>query len=308
MTKAYMVPNDGNVHHYTDTGGLIGILQGRKLWATNIQFLNDSLEYEFGLQSVTDGLRSSLAKRRDTDSEESPFTSELEDSVQTVIRLLKNIGTSTKDGQFVCCFSNYCDDLGQWRGYAQEGYCITFDRDKLTESVSGFQADKRSVKHQNVTYGDYFGWGWAPYMDSVLSRMHEILHKPEIVPGDYGFSTSDPLFGDLVREDDRNALAAMAGVAAVQNSILFQKEKGFADEQEMRICVSHPDQVNFRPSRIGPIPYTELKFDPECIKAVTVGPGLNIELRRSTLAYLLSREFGKDHEIEIKQTALSFRG
>lgn len=36
--------------HYTDAFGLQGILQGQRLWATNIRFLNDSQEVWHGLK------------------------------------------------------------------------------------------------------------------------------------------------------------------------------------------------------------------------------------------------------------------
>ncbi|ATQ31315.1 hypothetical protein CS378_22940 [Rhodococcus ruber] len=308
MKKAYFVPDNGEVHHYTDTGGLIGIIQGEKLWATNIQFLNDSLEYDFGLRAVIDALRDSLARAKESDSPTILYSIELENAVQAGITMLESTGPSPKDGQYVCCFSRCFDDLGQWRGYATDGYCITFDEHKLTKSLSESQPDERSVRHGSVAYGGFFEWGQAEYTDSVLSRLHEILHKSDTNLEEYGFSASDPIFGEFVRQNNRHALAAIAEVAAVQNSIPFLKEAGFADEQEMRVCVSHPNAVEFRPSKIGPIPYTELKFDPTCIKAITVGPGLNIELRQATLEYLLTQKFGKGHGIQVQKTELSFRG
>ncbi|MFE3291639.1 DUF2971 domain-containing protein [Rhodococcus sp. NPDC059234] len=308
MQKAYTAADDGEVHHYTDTTGLIGIIQGKKLWATNIQFLNDSLEYDFGLQRVTDALRNSFDKLKTAESADESSASELEKSLEVAIGLLEGKGGNPKDGQFVCCLSNFGDDLGQWRGYAQEGYCITFDRDELTESIAESQDDERSVRHGNVTYGPGYDWGVGHVTDEVLSRMHEIVSDPDVDLKKYRFLESDPTFGEIVRDRNRPLLASITCIAAVQSSIPFQKEDGFVNEQEMRLCVSHPGEVKFRPSKIGPIPYVELEFNPASIKAVTVGPGLNIELRQSTLEYLLAHEFGKDHTIEVKKTALSFRG
>ncbi|NME79977.1 DUF2971 domain-containing protein [Rhodococcus sp. 105337] len=309
MTYIHWAPDNGEVHHYTDTGGLIGIIQGKKFWATNIQFMNDSLEYDFGLQKVAKSLDDALERLRSNDSEETPFTAELQASVQTVIRMLRGAGSNPKDGQYVCCFSRHPDDLGQWRGYAKDGYCITFDEELLTKSLASSQPDERAVRCGNVDYGGQaFGWTEAEYTDAVLKRMHEILHNPDSNLSDYGFSADDPIFGEIVDQKDLSALAAIAGVAAVQGPIPFLKESCFAAEMEMRVCVSHPHGVKFRTSAIGPIPYAELAFDPNSIKAVTVGPGLNMNLRQATLEYLLAHEFGKDHEIEVQNTGLSFRG
>ncbi|NIL84718.1 hypothetical protein RhoFasGS6_02091 [Rhodococcus fascians] len=309
MTKAfYMVPNDNEVHHYTDSGGLIGIVQKKKLWATNIQFLNDSLEYDYGLTSVSESLNKAVERVRESEDEETPFTSELAESVRFAIHILEGFGINSKASQFVAFFSRFRDDLGQWRGYAREGYCITFDWEKLTKSVEDMYGVDKAIISGPVVYGDGDEWGRADYIHLVLNRMHDILHNGDADLEAYGLRGSDPLFTDLIDRDDRHALAAVAGVAAVQQSIPFYKERGFADEQEVRVCVSHSGAAEFRPSRIGPTPYIELGFDPACIKSITVGPGLNIDLRQTTLEYLLTNEFGENHEIVVAKSDLSFRG
>ena len=308
MTKAYLIPDDGTVHHYTDTGGLIGIVQNKSLWATNIRFLNDSLEYDFGLQAVTDALNNSLERLRDKNSGEFPYTSKLQNSVEKAITLLRGVGAPTKDGQFICCFSKLGDDLSQWRGYAQEGYCISFYRGKLTEGVLESQAEEGSVRHQDVAYGGTLDWTLAHHANDALSGMNHVLHDPKFSPAELGIHPDETTFGEIARNNDRDRLAALVGALSFLNEIPFMKEDGFSDEQEMRICVSNPTEVKFRPSRIGPIPYIELPFNPDSIKSITVGPGLNIELRQATLEYLLRAEFGKDHGIQVKKTTLSFRG
>lgn len=309
MTYIHWAPDNGEVHHYTDTGGLIGIIRKKKFWATKIQFMNDSLEYDFGVQKVTKSLDDALERLRADNPGAITFTDALQKSVQTVIEMLRGSGSNPRDGQYVCCYSRHPDDLGQWRGYAKDGYCITFDEELLTKSLASYQSDERAVRCGNVDYGGQaYGWTEEEYTDAVLGRMNDILHNPDSNLGDYGFSASDPIFGEFVRQNQRNALAAISGIAAVQEQIPFLKESCFAAEMEVRVCVSHPREVDFRPSAIGPIPYTELEFDPKSIKSVTVGPGLNIDLRQATLEYLLTHTFGNDHGILIKKTALSFRG
>lgn len=39
--------------HYTDTHGLMGIINSRALWATDINFLNDSDEFHAGVKTLT---------------------------------------------------------------------------------------------------------------------------------------------------------------------------------------------------------------------------------------------------------------
>ncbi|MFD5809405.1 DUF2971 domain-containing protein [Rhodococcus aetherivorans] len=307
MTKAYMIPNANEVHHYTDTGGLIGIIENGVLWATNIQFLNDSLEYEFGLQKMETSLRQALNRLHDSDSS-TPHTPELESATESAIAILQGMGANTKDGQFVCCLSRLPDDLSQWRGYAREGYCITFDEQHLTDSAKRLQRVENSIKTGTVAYDGYFDWQQADHTDFVLSSMHRALHDESIKPEDFGIRPNHPEFGAIARENNRSALAVLVCVTQIYELIPFIKSAGFADEQEMRIRVSYPESIKFRTSRIGPLPYAEVPFDLNAIKSITVGPGLNIELRKATLEYLLTHKFGTDHKIEIKETGLSFRG
>ncbi|MCD2139764.1 DUF2971 domain-containing protein [Rhodococcus pyridinivorans] len=271
--------------------------------------MNDALEYDFGLQIVSRSLNDALKRLEQAGSEKISSTIELKNSVQTVKEMLGGTVFNPKDGRYVCCFSRLHDDLGQWRGYANNGYCITFDRDFLTDSIAASLIDPRALDWGYVDYGGQnYSWSEKSYTDSALERMHDILHNPGSDLESYGFSESDPIFGELVQRNQREALAAIAGVAAVQSPIPFLKEACFVAESEMRVCISYPSSVKFRPSAIGPIPYSELEFDPRAIKAVTIGPGLNMDLRQATVAYMLSNKFGRDHQIELRKTRLSFRG
>jgi len=309
MMMPFCLPEDDDrVHHYTDTGGLIGVLNQNKLWATNISFLNDSLEYDFGLESVCLSFNEALERVKNHQDDMTPFSDELAKAVQFAIKMLEGTGVISKDSQFVSCFSRIRDDLGQWRGYAQEGYCISFDYAMLTESIKEKHEDAKAVRSGPVIYGNGDEMGQADYIHAVLARMHDILHSEVFDVEAYGFNRGEAFFTDLVENDDRHTLAALSAFSAVQQSIPLYKEKGFRSEQEVRVFVSHPGAVKFRSSRIGPIPYIELDFDPACIKAITVGPGLNIELRKTTLEYLLVQTFGKDHDIAVKKSNLSFRG
>jgi hypothetical protein len=43
---------EGLIYHYTDLRGLLGILDERKLWATDIRYLNDTSEGTYGLKRL----------------------------------------------------------------------------------------------------------------------------------------------------------------------------------------------------------------------------------------------------------------
>ena len=40
------------IHHYTDSGGLIGIIESKAIRATNVWFMNDSVEATYGWERI----------------------------------------------------------------------------------------------------------------------------------------------------------------------------------------------------------------------------------------------------------------
>ncbi len=44
------------LYHYTDAGGFAEIVRNRKLWATDIRFLNDPLELRYGWEALLKAL------------------------------------------------------------------------------------------------------------------------------------------------------------------------------------------------------------------------------------------------------------
>src|ERR1035441_5092669 len=45
------------VYHYTAAEGLKGIIENRCIWATNVNFLNDFSEYQYGVEVVREGIK-----------------------------------------------------------------------------------------------------------------------------------------------------------------------------------------------------------------------------------------------------------
>jgi hypothetical protein len=94
--------------HYTDFGGLKGILETGTLWATYTQTLNDDSEIEYGLNIVKDYVKC----LPDTD---------------TAHRLLTTM-EGMNERTFACCFCECSDLLSMWIGYGKRGggYCLEF--------------------------------------------------------------------------------------------------------------------------------------------------------------------------------------
>ena len=114
--------------HYTDANGLIGILKTGQIWARQVSCLNDTLEQRYFGDLVHAAVK---ARRKEI----------LDPVVEPLFRIadegLDNVDL-TSAGQFVACFSEAEDDLGQWRGYGggECGYAIGFRSQAIVDAAT----------------------------------------------------------------------------------------------------------------------------------------------------------------------------
>jgi Protein of unknown function (DUF2971) len=110
--------------HYTSALGLFGIIQSEVIWASKIQYLNDSREF---LQA-TNLCRSLLeqAANKQSDSWHK----------QLIAFLTESLGQIENANICVCSFSEECDLLSQWRGCCPPagGYCLGIDGESLIKN------------------------------------------------------------------------------------------------------------------------------------------------------------------------------
>jgi hypothetical protein len=100
------------LYHYTDAGGLRGIVESQKIWFTSYLHLNDPSELIYGmnmvhrlLNEIGEGAHDGLVRR---------FCEIVDD-------LFQHRKFSDVFGFYIASFSRNRDELGQWRGYADKG-------------------------------------------------------------------------------------------------------------------------------------------------------------------------------------------
>ena len=113
--------------HYTDANGLIGILKTRQIWATQVTCLNDTLEQRHFGDLVHEAVKA--RRKQNTDPLLEPLFRIADEGLET--------RDFTATGQFVACFSEAEDDLGQWRGYGggECGYAIGFQSQGILDAL-----------------------------------------------------------------------------------------------------------------------------------------------------------------------------
>ncbi|WP_122232170.1 MULTISPECIES: DUF2971 domain-containing protein [Pseudomonas] len=278
------------LYHYTDQNGFMGIFQQRELWATKIQFLNDSNEHKLALDLAAELLESYAKKSNDR-------------NVKARLNHYKDSIPHIKDRNVcVCSLTENGDLLSQWRGYSQShgGYSIGLNYYALEPYIrlQGFKLVQCIYSKKEQV--------------SVVSKMIEALieeFKDEPEP-EYGF--------DISYESTSTFLDRLSEIAPVL------KDPSFEEEAEWRIIVTASfRQLSFRAGKSMLTPFYKVslrssdddkfRFLP-LVQEVVVGHTPHPELAvLATEAFLINmfppRLLDGDYStlIEVRKTSIPFR-
>lgn len=118
-------PSRPPLYHYSDAGGLLGMLTSKSLWFSHIKYMNDADEWFYAMRLFDQVLHEYNGAFR------SPF-----DTVS---------GMPSLQDHFTFSFSEDKDSLSQWRGYCPNGgysFCIDdFFLDQMAQDY-GFAFEK----------------------------------------------------------------------------------------------------------------------------------------------------------------------
>jgi hypothetical protein len=111
------------LYHYTTQNGLLGILQGNCIWATDARYLNDSSEYSFGLERIVHAIK--MESKNAINKEEAANLSAICEDLSPVFSVC------------VVSLSSEGDLLSQWRAYAGSpgGFALGMRPDYLREAA-----------------------------------------------------------------------------------------------------------------------------------------------------------------------------
>ena len=126
--RSFGRPLPEEIWHYTDANGLIGILQTGRIWATQVSCLNDTLEQRYFGELVHQAVKE--RRKQSIDARVEPLFRVADETLDNL--------DFTSAGQFVVCFSEAEDDLGQWRGYGggECGYAIGFRSQVVLDAIN----------------------------------------------------------------------------------------------------------------------------------------------------------------------------
>jgi Protein of unknown function (DUF2971) len=256
--------------HYTSHAGLLGIVETGRLWATNIQYMNDSSELDYGMSMTRSHLRCLSAEG---------MPGVVREFLGRGERML-DLPVLLPDRQFYAfCFCQDPDLLSQWRAYADRGggYAIGFDTDDLTNAVI-----KGRLSLFPVEYGP--GSNWELLVHDIGALCDALTRCVGLWPDD------ETILLSAACDDLRLALIFR---------IFWSKHPGFCEEKEWRILASYDSndqpRIRFRQGQATLVPYVELDLsypggpDRLPICEVVHGPTAHPKLASQALDWLFKK-------------------
>jgi len=270
------------LYHYTSQTGLIEIVQRKEIWATNIFYLNDSLEFEYATGLIREVI-------------DDYMTSCCDELQKLFLKQMNNIASSlTHFYVYVCSLSEEGDQLSQWRGYCPNGngFSIGFN----TSELSG-----RMVKYS-------FG---------LLQCLYDKDKQVEIIKQAIDESMSD-LPSNLDKSDAdtfKNSINEIAYKVVLRASVYFfpamarLKHSTFHEEKEWRFVALYSEQqplpVYFRKGKSMIIPYIRIPLTDNQesinIDRIIIGPTPHHQLAKRAVQVLMDSNKIKC-EIELSKT------
>lgn len=229
-----------SLFHYTDAVAVLSIIEKRKLWLTDIRFMNDSDEALDGARYVVKEIQD-LIKSGDVVTDQALF--HLQDfTIDSVNEWL------AQQHAFIGSFSTIGDHLVQWRSYGN--YAIEF-HETLKDHLAPVQACVYNVETKVQLAKELVAEARKSIADELLK--HDEYDGYEIAKALWGLGDAVNLFK--------------------HPSFIEENEIRIC-----RLESAHSELIKYRVRSGIVVPYLEVDFEPRHIKAVHIGPMKNQEL------------------------------
>jgi hypothetical protein len=270
---------EGLLYHYTDLGGVVGIIESQDIWLTNSRYSNDDEEITYGYRIVKEVIEEEL-------SNNNPLNQEFLEN------LFKLVNEPTDDGIYTCSFCLKDNLLSQWRGYGANGtgVSLAFDPRKFYD-VLGIDSPKGLMRLWKVFYDE-------EKQKSIIKKAIDFFVDPAI----------------SIDEKTRRTFDAIRFFIPTFKHVGFEEE-----EECRMIFTPPPVfdvKPRFRVARGMLIPYYTLQdlvteqnsaaLYKLPVTSVRIGPSTNRALNRESVRMLLDRN--QLTTVTIEDANIPFRG
>lgn len=265
------------LYHYTSQKGLLGIINNKEIWATNIYYLNDAMEFQYATELIRDVIDSRLISR--------PILSTTKENDFEYIKLkfLENVKEAIENFKyyniFICSFSKEGDQLSQWRGYCPDRNCFS-----VAFQTSDLKARMKKYSF-NLTECIYKKNEQVEQVEKIIDRMIEPLKSIIKRPLDK--------IENVIEEQMLSTIYVLISVMP------RLKHESFHEEKEWRFFAIDLSQeldthIKFREGKSMIIPYVAISLaeskEPVIIDHIIIGPTPHKELSLMSVQALLSSQ------------------
>ena len=249
-------PRNDTVYHYTPQSGVLGIIKSKELWASQVQYMNDSTEYNSALQLADD-----ILEKRSSGADSA--TSNIITKIRVMIAKVGDVRI------FSCSFCEDGDLLSQWRGYSGSGYGFSVGLQAGVLADVGKSSDPE------------FRFGQCIYNDELKKKIVE--------------ETFEHCLSPKIASPGQGSAVVPIFASTLMQCAAFFKDVSFSEEKEWRL-VSFPvliphGRVDFRPGRSMVVPYFKIALDEfpngKILHHIIVGPCPHMALSRNSVLGLL---------------------
>ena len=269
------IPNvDDNdiVYHYTSPEGLMGITASQSLWATDMNYLNDSSEQRHIF---------CLAKSLVGDNKDKWNAGFCESLLNQCIQKIEKYDIKNrllfvdKTDAYVVSFSLDPDNLNMWKYYTK------------TANSIGYNIGFRKKELVSISELEYWTYGKVIYSEiEQKTILSDTLLKFEEL-----YASQPDSFG--------KAQVFQILMATLNNLAVFFKHPAFSDEQEFRLIIYNHQRLNKKDSieikyRVKDgifVPYTLLSFLPEAVKSIGISPSEKQQMAEYSVERMLEGKY-----------------
>ena len=224
------------LYHYTNCSALLNILKDNELWLSQREYMNDVYERSYANRILQDAFDMVYGINGE------------EAYCDFIDRMMPEV-----EKYYVFSLTTEHDLMSQWSYYGgNDGYCISFFAEEIT---SIFKGNSYRIQTGKIIYNK------SVQLDIFCTILRYLKYLEE---------NHSSIAQDTYLEDSLTASSLL---------ILFHtltKQENNHTENEYRIVISNPPNINFRNRKGIVIPYTKIKFDKSIpIKEIMVGPGIN---------------------------------
>ena len=265
------------LYHYTDAAGLTGMVQNEEIWFTRYTHLNDPGEITYGMEVATNLLKE-IGEGSDP---------RIKLFCEMIVDLFTHENMKSAFEFFVASFSRSGDDLGQWRGYGDNGRGYSLGlAPHLFHATAGLKPDpSENFVVLPVVYGKRAG----------RSLLMPAIEKCLRVAGGIIVSEAEAMQDVTVGMPFFDALAKGLIASELLLDCMMIKHEAYESEKEVRLVIvgqrkNLSAHIATRSRRGEIVPFIKSKFPIRAdgsIAEIVVGPSSAVGAEDGVRALLL---------------------